>query len=99
MRLGVTLFLCLGFAGCAGTGFVPMDKDTYMVARKSMQIGFGPPLGSKAAVYREANKFCAKQNKQVETVEFTMRNPRFASPGSVCLQFRCVSGDGSTSKQ
>src|SRR5438309_7057323 len=43
-------------AGCSSTGIVPMDRDTYMVSKRSAQVGFGPPLGVKADVYEEANR-------------------------------------------
>ena len=82
-------------SGCASTGVIPMDKDTYMIAKSS---GYSQPVGAKAAVYREANKFCAKQNKKVETVECNMQNCGFGRPGSVSLQFRCVSDSNSVSK-
>jgi hypothetical protein len=92
MKIFMLLFLCVGIAGCATTGVIPMDKDTYMIARRSAQVGFGPPLGAKAEVYKQANAFCEKQDKTVETVDFNMINSGFARPGSVNLQFRCISG-------
>ena len=82
--------LTLVLTGCASTGIVPMDKDTYLVSKKSAQVGFGPADGVKADVYREANEFCQKQNKKVETVTLNMTDSGFARPGSVSLQFRCV---------
>lgn len=62
------VILTLVLTGCASTGVVPMDKDTYMVSKRSAQVGLGPADGVKADVYREANEFCKKQNKKVETV-------------------------------
>ncbi len=82
------------FYGCTSTGVIPMDKDTYMLGKRSAQVGFGPPVGAKADVYREANEFCAKQNKKVETTELKMTNSGFFRPASVSLHFRCVN-DGS----
>jgi len=79
------------FCGCASTGVVLMDKDTYMIGKRSAQLGFGPPIGAKADVYREACAFCAKQNKELETIELKMTNSGFARLGSVLLHFRCVS--------
>ena len=76
---------------CSNTGVVPMDKDTYMLAQSSLQVGFGPADGAKADVYLEPNDFCAKQNKKVETVKFDMTNYGFARPVSASLQFRCMS--------
>ncbi len=84
------VILALVLTGCSSTGVVPMDKDTYMLATRSAQAGFGPPIGAKADVYREANDFCAKQNKKLETVKLDMTNSGFARPASVSLEFRCV---------
>ena len=77
--------------GCASTGIVLMDKDTYMVVKRSAQVGFGPADGAKADVYQEANDFCIKQNKKLETVKLEMVDSGFARPASASLQFRCVS--------
>lgn len=74
---------------CSSTGVVPMDGGTYMIAKRSAQAGFGPPNGVKADVYREANAFCAKEHKTVETVNLEMTDSGFGRPGSVSLQFRC----------
>ena len=94
MAQGIPILICLvAFAltaSCASTGVVPMDHGTYMIAKRSAQAGVGPPVHTKAAVYREANAFCAKQNKTVETVNLDMVDTNFAKPGSVTLQFRCV---------
>jgi len=61
------------------------------------QVGFGPADGAKADVYQEANNFCAKQNKKLETVKLDMTNPGFARPASASLQFRCID-DGALKK-
>lgn len=96
------IILIAGFSyiicGCASTGVVPIDKDTYMIGKRSAQLGFGPPVGAQADVYREAGAFCAKQNKKVETIELKITDSGFARPGSVTLYFRCV-GDGTEEKK
>jgi hypothetical protein len=69
-----------------------MDNGTYMVAKRSAQIGFGPPNGPKADIYRKANDFCAKQGKAAETIALDLTNSAMAQPASASLQFRCVSG-------
>ncbi len=76
--------------GCASTGVVPMDKGTFLIGKKSAQVGFGPPIGVKGEVYTEANQFCAKEGKVVETVKLEETNSGFAKPAAVSLQFRCV---------
>jgi len=80
----------LVLSACTSSGVVPMDKGTYLISQRSAQIGIGPPVGVKAEVYLEANEFCAKQDKAVETVNLEMTDSMPARPGSVMLQFRCV---------
>jgi len=88
------VILMLALTGCSSTGVVPMDKNTYMVAKRSAQLGFGPADGPKADVYREAKEFCAKQNKEVETVALNMTDSGFARPARAELQFRCIDANG-----
>lgn len=80
---------CLTTA-CSSTGVVPMDGDTYTVSKRSAQVGFGPADGPKADIYREANDFCGKQGKKVQTVSLQMTDSGFAQPASASLQFRCM---------
>ena len=81
----------LVLSSCASSGVVPMDKGTYLISQRSAQLGIGPPVGVKADVYREANEFCEKQGNAVETVNLDMVESMPARPGSVVLQFRCIS--------
>lgn len=91
MRVTVTLMLSLSvLAGCADSGVVPMDKGTYLIAKKSPQVGFGPPVGIKADAYVEANQFCAKSGQAVQTVKMDETNSGFAKAAAISLQFRCV---------
>jgi len=76
--------------GCANTGVVPMDKGTYLIAKKSPQVGFGPPIGIKGEAYTEANDQCAKEGMAVETIKLEETNAGFARSAAVTLQFRCV---------
>lgn len=87
MRL---VILAPALTGCSSTEIVPMNKDTYMVSKRSAQIGFGPADGVKADLYREASEFCAKQNKKLETVKLDMTDSELARPASASLQFRCM---------
>lgn len=68
-----------------------MDKGTYLIAKKSPQVGFGPPIGIKGEAYSEANEFCAKDGKTVETLKLEETNAGFARSAAISLQFRCVS--------
>jgi len=83
------LILIILIASCSSNGVIPMDAGTYMIAKRSAQLGFGPPDGVKADVYKEANEFCSKENKTVETVDLQVTNSGFARPGNVSLTFRC----------
>ncbi len=89
MRKAYSMMMVLALAACSSTGVVPMDGNTYVVSKRSAQVGFGPADGAKADIYREANDFCAKQNKTVETVSLQMTDSGFAQPASASLQFRC----------
>ena len=90
MRTWPIVTVVFAAAGCASTGVVPMDKGTYMVSERSPQIGFGPPVAAKADVYKQANDFCAKQGKTVETIDFQGTDSGFARSASASLQCNCV---------
>ena len=76
---------------CASTGVIPKDKDTFLIAKKSPQVGFGPPIGIKGEVYAEANEFCERDGKAVETIKLDETNSGFAKAAAISLEFRCVS--------
>lgn len=86
-------YICIGIAllltACSSTGVVPMNSGTYMIAKRSAQVGFGPPDGVKADVYREANVFCSKEKKEVKTINLEVTNSGFGRPGNVSLEFQC----------
>ena len=85
----ITVLLVFLLASCSSTGVVPMDHGTFMIAKRSAQVGFGPPDGVKADVYSEANEFCSKEKKEVETINLEVTNSGFARAGNVSLTFRC----------
>ena len=89
MKLVSALFV-IGLVACANTGVVPMDKGTYLIAKKSPQVGFGPPIGIKGEAYTEANEFCSKDGKAVETIKLEETNSGFARSAAISLEFRCV---------
>jgi hypothetical protein len=66
-----------------------------MIAKKSPQVGFGPPIGVRAEAYEEANAFCAKQGKTVETISLELTNAGFAKSAAVTLEFRCLAREAS----
>ena len=89
LKSAVTLALLAVLVSCSSTGVVPMEADTYMIAKRSAQVGFGPPNGVKADVYEDANKFCGKEGKTVKTIKLDTTDSGFARPASVSLAFSC----------
>jgi hypothetical protein len=61
-----------------------------MIAKRSAQVGFGPPVAIKGEAYTEAKEFCAKDGKLSETTKLTEINSGFWRPAAVSLEFRCV---------
>jgi len=89
-RAWASLVPAAALVGCASTGVVQTGRDTYLIAKKSPQVGFGPPIGVKGEAYSEANEFCAKEGKAVETLKLEQTNSGFARAAAVSLEFRCV---------
>ena len=90
MKYALPFLAFIAATACSSTGVVPMDRDTYMVSKRTPKIGFVNADDEKAEVYRQANDFCARQNKQVETVKLDMVPSGFARQASASLEFRCV---------
>ena len=76
-------------AGCASTtGVIPAGKDTFMISREDN--GPASSLGSiKAAVYKEANAYCAGQGKAMEIVRETDVPRSFGQFPQTSLHFKC----------
>ncbi|AUH53117.1 hypothetical protein CXB49_21135 [Chromobacterium sp. ATCC 53434] len=62
MRFVVAFLMSVILAGCADTGPMKIAKDTYSI---SVRVPFSGPSGAKGDALREANGFCASQNKQL----------------------------------
>lgn len=92
MKLIIFCFTLSFLSGCMfnSTGIVPIDKDVYMVAKTSPGGGFVTADRTKAVIYQEANAFCEKQGKKIETVKITAVDGRPFRSASAELQFRCV---------
>lgn len=90
----ILALLALALTGCS-TGIVSMDKDTYMVAR-TQPVSFMFPLMStdswvKANAYKDASHFCSDVNRNVETLDFKVRESRFMQQNTRAeLSFRCI---------
>ena len=88
-KTGLALLL-LAIAGCASTGVIPMDRDSYLIGKKDGAPGIGVSLSNKGEVYREANEFCSAKGLEVETLNVITIPARPAQLGSTELQFKCV---------
>ena len=88
MKILYSLVILL--AGCASTGIIPMDQDSYLIGKKDGTLGLGVSLSNKAAVYQEANDFCRGKGLEVKTLQVTTTPARPAQLGSTELHFRCV---------
>ena len=65
-----------------------MNKGTYFISEDHASPGRA--TSEKANIYRQANEFCAKQSKQVETIKLDMKISFPFNPGSAGLEFRCI---------
>jgi putative hemolysin len=89
MRIPLLAMLLL-LAACASSGVLTVDRDTYMISKRSAQVGFGPPVAATAYVYRQANAYCSKKGGNVETLNLDQVDSGFGRPSSASLKFRCV---------
>jgi hypothetical protein len=88
MKISYALLLLM-LSACS-TGIVQTDAGIYMIARRSAQVGGGPPVHAQAKAYQTANDFCARQGRVVETIKLDTDDGTFGHPGSVDLRFKCV---------
>lgn len=99
IRFRPTSFLlaltALGIAGCASTGVIAVDQDSYMIGKKDGSPGLGVSLTNKAEVYKEANVFCKSKGLEVKTLQVTTTPAMPAQLGSTELHFKCVPPGGS----
>jgi hypothetical protein len=93
LKLSIPGILAMILIGCSSTGIVQTDGGKYLIAKKSPQVGFGPPIGVRAEVYQEANEFCAKNKQVVETINLELTNAGFARSAAATLEFRCKPKD------
>ena len=86
----ISFALILFLSGCASSGVVPLTADKFMISKNTVKFGGGISASAAAEVHEEANSFCTKQGKKVETVDLQLSPGRAGSAGSVTLQFRCI---------
>lgn len=87
-------------AGCGTTTMapVPAGPDTYLISNKNSDgsISGGEML---AALYKEANGYCAAQNRKLLTVTSASTSGAAFRPPSSTLTFQCLpEGDPRLSK-
>ena len=86
------VFLIIALTGCSSSGVIPTDRGAYMISKKSAAGIFGTPDGVRGDIYIEANEFCARSGKTVETLKTEIKGAiPFMRTGSAMLEFKCVS--------
>jgi len=89
-KIIISSFTFALLTGCASTGVIPMDQDSYMIGKKDGSPGLGVSLSNKAAVYAEANTFCRSKGLEVQTLNVVTTAAAVAQLGSTELHFKCV---------
>ena len=82
----------VALAGCAMPSGdpVPIGLDTYMLGKPGSFTTFAG-VEVKAALYREAGAFCARQHKVLQPLAASSRDSGFAQYASAEVTFRCLS--------
>ncbi|MDW5418510.1 hypothetical protein R6242_18255 [Iodobacter sp. CM08] len=81
-------FLC----SCASnSGVVPIGQDTFMVSRQAA-TGFSGSGVLKAEAFREANQYCASENKKLQVINTTEAQPPYLLGNfpKAEVQFMCL---------
>ncbi len=78
--------------GCAThSGVIPDGKDSYIIIL-SGDGGYVSAGALKIDAYKEANAYCKKRNKQLETISENIIQAGLLSKSSeVDIRFRCIS--------
>ncbi len=92
LKIFTIFYVSIILISCSSTGVVPADRGTYMISKQSAAGIFGTSGGIRTDVYSEANVFCQRTDKVVETVNLEIKDAiPFERTSSVMLQFKCVS--------
>lgn len=95
LLLTTAVIACLvAVAGCQSTGVIPMDQNSFMIAKKDGTPGLGVSFSNKAEVYREATAFCKVKGLEVKTLRVETTPARPGQLGGTELQFKCVAPGG-----
>ena len=86
------MLLVLFLTGCAtNSGVIPEGKDSYIVI-VSAGHRFTSSGDLKIEAYKEANAYCKKFDKQIETIlEKTIQAGVLANSSEAELKFKCIS--------
>lgn len=91
MKYVALVSLAASLAGCATSGVIPADRDTFLITKKNAGGVFGNAEALKGDLYVEANAFCREKGQQVETINASHESAiPFVRMGGASLQFRCV---------
>lgn len=85
------ILLVLVLTGCAtNSGVIPDGKDAYIVMVSGGR-GFASAGELKIDAYKEAQAFCQKQDKQLESIsEKSVQAGVLANSSEAELKFRCI---------
>ena len=85
------ILLAFLMTGCAtNSGVIPDGKDAYIVL-VSGGHGFASAGVLKIDAYKDANAYCMKQDKQLETIsEKTVQAGLLSNVSEAELKFRCI---------
>jgi len=85
------MLLALFLTGCAtNSGIIPEGRDSYIVI-VSAGHRFTSSGDLKIEAYKEANAYCKKFDKQIETIlEKTIQAGVLANSSEAELKFKCI---------
>ena len=101
MQKILIIFFMVALAGCSsaglgsfnGHGVVQVNSYIYEVAATRSKGAQTDLEEAKQQVYLEANAFCRKQDRAVETDSLARLEGDTGRPASATLRFRCVKSD------
>jgi hypothetical protein len=92
MKQILVLTVALMLSACAvGGHIIQLDTNSYTLTEVDMKLGFGPVRsGIVDDVYKQANDYCAKVNKEAKRLSHSQKDAAIGSPASFTLEFTCV---------
>jgi hypothetical protein len=91
MKNLLLIFILIFLSGCASSGVIPLDRGVYYISKADARLGIGPPSAETiTSVYKEANDFCAKNNKEVKRINNLYTDSAPAKTANFALEFKCI---------